>query len=160
MEEASFELNVVLYNTVIDGLCKDRLVTEALNLSSEMTSKGIHPNLVTYNSLIQGLCKSGEWKEATKLLNDMLQHKIRLDMWTFSILVDTLWQKGEASRSRRSLQCDGSKGHWVLRGIEPNVVAYSSLINGYCLQNKMEEAVKTFNMMLMNGCSPSVSVIC
>jgi len=49
----------VLYSTIIDSLCKDRLVIEALNFLSEMTSKGIQPNVFTYNSLIQGLCNFG-----------------------------------------------------------------------------------------------------
>jgi pentatricopeptide repeat protein len=31
MEERNLELDVVLYDTIIDSLCKDRLVTEALN---------------------------------------------------------------------------------------------------------------------------------
>jgi pentatricopeptide repeat protein len=67
---------VVLYSTIIDSLCKDRLVTEALNMLSEMMSKGIQPDLVTYNSLIQGLCNFGRWKEATTLFKEMEQRKI------------------------------------------------------------------------------------
>ncbi|KAB1223322.1 hypothetical protein CJ030_MR2G001434 [Morella rubra] len=183
MEVANFKLDVVLYNTVIDSLCKDRLVTVALNLSFEMTSKGIHPELVTYNSLIHGLCNSGLWKEATKLLHEMVKRKIMPDVCTFNILVDTLRQKGNAYKGKRSLRCDDSKGiepdvvtysslidtlgkEWMLTkakeafdvmiqsGIDPNVIIYISIIDDYCLQNKME-ALKVLNLMLARGCSPS-----
>ena len=41
LEKGDFETNVVLYNTIIDSLCKDRLVTEALNFLSKMMSRGI-----------------------------------------------------------------------------------------------------------------------
>ena len=41
IEKRYFEPNVVFYNTIIDRLCKDRFVTEALNLLSEMQGKGI-----------------------------------------------------------------------------------------------------------------------
>ncbi|XP_050280461.1 putative pentatricopeptide repeat-containing protein At1g12700, mitochondrial [Quercus robur] len=41
LEEGDFELKVVVYNTIIDSLCKDRLAIEALNLLTEMMSKGI-----------------------------------------------------------------------------------------------------------------------
>ena len=44
----------------------------------------------------------------------------------------------------------------IQRGIEPNTVIYGSLIDGYCLQNKMDDAIKTFNMMVERGCSPNV----
>ena len=71
MEEENFELDLTAYSTIIDSLCKDRLVTEALNLLYEMMSKGIQPNVVTYNSLIQGLCNFGRWREADTLLNEM-----------------------------------------------------------------------------------------
>jgi pentatricopeptide repeat protein len=79
----------VLYSIIIDSLCKDRLVTEALNFLYEMMSKGIQPNLVTYNSLIQGLCNFGRWSEAKTLLNEMVQRKIMPDVHIFSILVDS-----------------------------------------------------------------------
>ena len=48
MEKKGYEPNVVFYITIIDSLCKDRLVIEALNLLSEMMGKGIQLDLVTY----------------------------------------------------------------------------------------------------------------
>ena len=59
IEKTYFEPNVVFYNIIIDSLCKDRLVIEALNLLPEIRSKGIQPNVVTYMCLIQGLCNFG-----------------------------------------------------------------------------------------------------
>ncbi|KAA8544874.1 hypothetical protein F0562_019731 [Nyssa sinensis] len=55
-EEGSCAPGIVEYNTIIDGLCKGRLMTVALELISEMIGKGIPPNLVSYNCLIQGTC--------------------------------------------------------------------------------------------------------
>jgi pentatricopeptide repeat protein len=45
MEEGNLELNVVMYNTIIDSLCKDKLVTEALNFLFEMKNRGIWSNV-------------------------------------------------------------------------------------------------------------------
>jgi pentatricopeptide repeat protein len=44
----------------------------------------------------------------------------------------------------------------IQRGIEPNTVTYNSLIDGYCMQNKMDDAVKAFNMMVERCCSPDM----
>ena len=55
MEQGNCQANVVAYNTIIDSLCKDRQLTEALNIFSEMITKGISPTVVTYNSIIHTL---------------------------------------------------------------------------------------------------------
>lgn len=52
------------YSTIIDSLCKDRMVDDALQLFNEMTQKGVPVNVLTYSSLIHGLCNFGREKEA------------------------------------------------------------------------------------------------
>ena len=63
---------MVMYNTIIDSLCKDKLISKACDLYSEMIAKGIFPNVVTYTTLMYGLCLVGQLKEATDLINEML----------------------------------------------------------------------------------------
>ncbi|XP_071913965.1 pentatricopeptide repeat-containing protein At3g48810-like [Coffea arabica] len=46
--------NAIIYSTIIDSLCKDKMVDEALALLQEMIEKDIPPNVLTYNCLIQG----------------------------------------------------------------------------------------------------------
>ncbi|PQQ00949.1 pentatricopeptide repeat-containing protein [Prunus yedoensis var. nudiflora] len=41
MEEGACKPDLVVYSTIIDSLCKDTLVIDALNLFLEMRSKGI-----------------------------------------------------------------------------------------------------------------------
>jgi pentatricopeptide repeat protein len=43
---------VVMHNTIIDSLCKDKFVTDAYELYSEMIAKGICPDIVTFNILV------------------------------------------------------------------------------------------------------------
>ncbi|KAB1226952.1 hypothetical protein CJ030_MR1G022254 [Morella rubra] len=140
MEEANFELNVVLYSTVIDSLCKDKLVTEALNLASEMKCKGIHPNLVTYNSLIQGLCNLGKWKETenhARCAN--IQH-----------LGAALGKKGMVSEAKEVLDV------MIHKGIEPNVVTYSSLIDTFGKEGLITKAKEVFDVMIHKGIEPNM----
>ena len=59
IEKRYFEPNVVFYSTIIDSLCKVRLVNEALNFIFEMMGKGIRLDIITYTCLIQGLCSFG-----------------------------------------------------------------------------------------------------
>ena len=52
---------VVIYNTLIDGLCKVGRQAEGLGLMERTRlQKGCSPDTITYNCLINGLCKAGE----------------------------------------------------------------------------------------------------
>ena len=64
--------NMVIYITIINGVCKDKLVSEACDLYCVMAVKEISADVVTYNSLIYGLCIVGKLKEATSFLNEMV----------------------------------------------------------------------------------------
>ncbi|CAM8933909.1 unnamed protein product [Rhodiola kirilowii] len=62
-------VDVVSYNTIINGLCKAKKMEEARNLFIEMDSNNCSPNLVTHSILVDGPCKSGKVEEAMMLLN-------------------------------------------------------------------------------------------
>ncbi|XP_070012902.1 putative pentatricopeptide repeat-containing protein At1g12700, mitochondrial [Nicotiana sylvestris] len=48
MEQGSTKHNAYIYNIVIDALCKDRMIDDAISLFEEMKQKGIPPDVVTY----------------------------------------------------------------------------------------------------------------
>ncbi|KAL2925714.1 hypothetical protein RDABS01_033898 [Bienertia sinuspersici] len=72
--------DVVIYNTIIDSLCKAQLLSQALRVLAEMKSKGIPPNVITNTSLIRGMCTTGHWKEAEVYWTEMLQNDILLSI--------------------------------------------------------------------------------
>ncbi|CAJ2641917.1 unnamed protein product [Trifolium pratense] len=49
--------NVLTYNILINGYCKNKRIDEAMVLLSEMHGKNLAPDTLTYNSLIDALCK-------------------------------------------------------------------------------------------------------
>ncbi|CAA7039195.1 unnamed protein product [Microthlaspi erraticum] len=73
MEERKIKLDAAKYNIIIDGLCKDGKLDDAINLFNEMEMKGIKANVITYNTLIGGLCKDGRWNDGAELLRDMIK---------------------------------------------------------------------------------------
>ncbi|CAL5441920.1 unnamed protein product [Camellia sinensis] len=151
MEEiGGFEPGLVEYSTVIDRLYKDKLVTEAFKLFSEMIGKGFSPNVVTYTSLIQSVCSLGEWKEAIRLLNEMVGKNIWPNVQTFTILVDALCKEGKAKEAQVVVQLI------IQRGVVPDVVTYSAVMDGYCLCGQVDEARKMFDVMVSRGCAPNV----
>ncbi|GJS42608.1 pentatricopeptide repeat-containing protein, partial [Tanacetum coccineum] len=52
------EPNVVMYSTMIKGLCKFGISATAISLLRLMDERGCKPNVVTYNNIIDSLCVS------------------------------------------------------------------------------------------------------
>uniref|UniRef100_A0A803KN41 Pentatricopeptide repeat-containing protein n=1 Tax=Chenopodium quinoa TaxID=63459 RepID=A0A803KN41_CHEQI len=87
---------LVIYNTIIDSLCKDRLLQQAMDLFSAMKTDGIQPNVVTYNSLIRGFYNSGCREEAKGVLTEMLKSNTAPNVATYNTLVDMFCKDGNA----------------------------------------------------------------
>ena len=63
------------------------------------------------------------------MLNEMRQRKVIPGVQTFNILGDTLCKEGMLIEAKEVFDV------MIQRGIEPDTVTYSSLIDGYCLQS-------------------------
>uniref|UniRef100_A0A6N2MAQ8 Amine oxidase domain-containing protein n=1 Tax=Salix viminalis TaxID=40686 RepID=A0A6N2MAQ8_SALVM len=150
MEQNGGKPNVVTYNTIIDNLCKDRLVNEAMEFLSEMLDRGIQPNVVTYNSIVHGFCNLGQLNEATRLFKEMVGKDDMPDTVTFSILVDGLCKEGMVSEAQCVFDIMPEKG------VEPDVITYNALTNGLCNEGKIKDAVELFNLMVQRGYEPNV----
>ncbi|KAI8543201.1 hypothetical protein RHMOL_Rhmol08G0199500 [Rhododendron molle] len=172
------ECNTKEYNMIIDSLCKDGMVDDALNCLVEMNSKGIGAHVLCYPSLIHGLCKHGKRKKAIGM-QEMLDSGIPPNYWTFNVLVSALSKLGmtkeadDGGFSKRDESKDIIKrlfgsagGHYAPasaeelleimeeRGVHPDVVTHTGLMEGYCLQGQMDKAMRLLNTMAERGVHP------
>ncbi|GJV48366.1 ulp1 protease family, C-terminal catalytic domain-containing protein [Tanacetum coccineum] len=75
----------------------------------------------------------------------MLDEKMSPNVQTFNILVDTFCKDGKIEEAEDAINL------MLERGIVPNIVTYSSLLNGYCLQ----DTHKFFAEMQAQGHAPN-----
>ena len=61
-----------MHNVMINGLCKEGLLDEALFVLFEMEDNGCTPDIVTYETLIRALFENDKNDKAEKLLCEML----------------------------------------------------------------------------------------
>ncbi|KAF3534414.1 hypothetical protein DY000_02040417 [Brassica cretica] len=148
---ARFEPVVSVYNALINGLCKESDYKGAFELMREMLEKGVSPNVISYSTLINALCSFGETELSFSLLAQMLKRGCHPNVHTLSSLV-----KGCFVRGTRSDALD--LWSWMIRGFElqPNVVAFNTLVQGLCSHGDMEKALSVFAHMEGNGCSPNI----
>ena len=60
----SFFPDIVHYNTVILGFCREGRALDACKVLEDMPSNGCLPNLVSYRALVGGLSDHGKYDEA------------------------------------------------------------------------------------------------
>ncbi|GAB2286656.1 hypothetical protein Dimus_021052 [Dionaea muscipula] len=88
------QLNLVTYNVLIHGLCKNRRVWEALEVKRFLNQKGLQPDGVTYCTLVLGLCRVEEFGVAVKLIDEMVGLGLVPREAAISGIVDGLRRKG------------------------------------------------------------------
>ena len=73
VEEKKFPLNIVIYSTLIGGMCKAENLAAAKDLFCKLPSKGLQRNVRTYTIMINGLLGGGLVGEALNLHKEMVK---------------------------------------------------------------------------------------
>ncbi|XP_028751362.1 pentatricopeptide repeat-containing protein At5g57250, mitochondrial-like [Neltuma alba] len=134
-------MDVVDYSTVIDGLCKGRYVSKALDLCIFAEKKGITLNIVSYNSIINGLCIDGRLIEAFRLFDSLEEIGQTPSEITYATLIYALCREGyllDANHVFRKM---------VLKGFQPKLQVYNSLLDGISKIGQLEEVLKILDDM-------------
>ena len=99
--------NIVTYNTLIEVLCRERRVSEALQLLRSLTGAGasedptLKPNIVTYNILVDACGKGGQAEQVEELMGEMRGQGIEPDGITLTALIHAYGRSGMVDRVRR-----------------------------------------------------------
>ncbi|QHO43235.1 Pentatricopeptide repeat-containing protein [Arachis hypogaea] len=156
MVQSRVSLDVQSYSVMINGLCKSKMVDEALNLFEEMRCKYLVPNTVTYNTLIDGLSKSKRISCALELLVEMYDRGQPADVVTYSSLLDGMFKNQQLDKALIG-KFENAKEIFQdlsMKGYRPNVRTYTIMINGFCKEGLLHEALELFSKMEDNGCLP------
>ncbi|GJT64622.1 pentatricopeptide repeat-containing protein, partial [Tanacetum coccineum] len=122
--------NVVFYNILIDGYCKKGDVKNAFLLFKELKLKGFLPAVETYGAMINGFYKDGNFGIVERLMNEVWRGKVK----EAEQLIE------QAAR----------------RGLRPNKLSYTPLLNAYCRQNDTDKALDLFVKMIDSGEKPDL----
>ncbi|MFS7928010.1 putative tetratricopeptide-like helical domain superfamily [Helianthus anomalus] len=171
------EPDVVMYSTMIKGLCKVGNNDNAIGLLRLMEERGCKPNVVVYSTIVDSLCKDKMIDDAFKLFKEMVFHKgIPTNVITYNSLihglcnlcrwdeVSKLLKEMEDLRISPSLRtfsilvdalCKEGKVDeaeaiidiMVERRVVPDIVTYNTLIDGYCLRGEMTKARTLFDSL-------------
>ncbi|CAN6902071.1 unnamed protein product [Brassica oleracea] len=116
-----YEPNTVTFNTLLNGLCLEGRVFEAVELVDCMVLTQHVPDLITLNTLVNGLCLQDGLSEAMSLIDRMVANGCQPNQ---------LFRK------------------MSLRGMIADTVTYSTLIQGFCQSRKLIVAKEVFQEMI------------
>lgn len=129
------EKDCVSFNTMISGYAKNRKMAQALQLFDSMPKR----NVVSWNAMISGFLRNGDVVRAIEFFELMPER----DEASLSALISGLIHNGELNEAARILLEYGNMGDRQ----EDLVHAYNTLIVGYGLSNRIQEARHLFDQI-------------
>ncbi|XP_024516376.1 pentatricopeptide repeat-containing protein At1g62670, mitochondrial [Selaginella moellendorffii] len=137
----------VTYNLVALGCCRSGRLDTCVEIYQEMRSRGFRVSHLAFNSLVCGLCKAGRTDEAWDVLGKS-RPSACADAVTLSTVIHALCSSDcdRALELMRAMQA---------QRVPPNVVTYTSVIDGLCKAGRRDAAMVLLQQMQAAGCSPN-----
>ncbi|KAG8375827.1 hypothetical protein BUALT_Bualt10G0140800 [Buddleja alternifolia] len=123
MKETGLIPNAV---AMLDGLCKDGLVQEAMKLFGLMREKGMIPEVVIYTAVVEGFCKAHKFDDAVRIFKKMQSNRVVPNAFSYGVLIRGL------CKGKRFEDAYGFSIEMLEAGHSPNLATFTGLIDGYC----------------------------
>ncbi|PON48344.1 Pentatricopeptide repeat [Trema orientale] len=144
MKETGLIPNAV---AMLDGLCKDGLVQEAMKLFGLMREKGTIPEVVIYTAVVDGFCKAQKLDDAIRIFRKMQNNGIDPNAVSYSVLIQGLY------KCKRLEDGVDFCMEMLEAGHSPNVVTFVGLVDGLCEEKGVEEAQSVIGKLRQKGFS-------
>ncbi|KAG1363296.1 pentatricopeptide repeat-containing protein [Cocos nucifera] len=131
MKETGLIPNAV---AMLDGLCKDGLVQEAMKLFGLMREKGTIPEVVIYTAVVEGFCKAAKFDDAKRIFRKMQKNGIMPNAFSYAVLIQGLCKGGKLEDSVEYCMEMLDAGHL------PSAATFTGLVDRYCKEKGVEEA--------------------
>jgi pentatricopeptide repeat protein len=131
------------YNNLINACGSSGQLEKALEVCQRMTDNGVGPDLVTHNIILSAFKSAGQPQKAVEYYDHLLSKNVPLDRCSHNIILNCLG-KMQQFDDAIDLFCRMRK----MKGSEPDVITYNSLIHVYAVCGQVEQAQATFEMML------------
>ncbi|KMZ58563.1 hypothetical protein ZOSMA_767G00040 [Zostera marina] len=143
MKRDGIDPNIYTYNILIKALCKIDKIDVAYKLLDEMSSKGCIPDEVSYTTIVSSLSQSGKLTEASDLVT-----RLPAVIPAYNALINGMCSHRHKDAVSLMKEIDG-------RGLQPNVITYTTIINSLCNAGDLRLSLVLFSKMLVKGCTPN-----
>ncbi|KAG6391785.1 hypothetical protein SASPL_149545 [Salvia splendens] len=153
--------DIVHYTTLINGHCLNGNIFDAVRLFEEMNKSWLRADIVNYNVLAGGLSRMGLLDEVCSLLKAMNEQGLtpsRVMLSTDdgpnkSMCINII---AALCRARDMETARWAFDQMVGKGLTPDAVIYTIIMNGYCRANRLQEAFDLLSDMKARGMNPDI----
>ncbi|KAL5791539.1 hypothetical protein ACOSP7_000133 [Xanthoceras sorbifolium] len=139
-----FERNVVTWTAIINGLVKQKMYKEGIDLFSQMRNSGIEINELTLVSVLSA-CASLGFLEMGKWVHEFIdRHFIFLNSKLGAAVIDMYAKCGNIEEASKVFKIVPQK----------SVCTWNSIIGGLAMHGCGEEALEMFSQMQTSGIKP------
>ncbi|RAL43234.1 hypothetical protein DM860_015124 [Cuscuta australis] len=136
---------IMLYGSV--GMMKN-----AINTFYDMHLYGCQRTVKSLNAALKVLTLSRDSEAIEKFLRDVsLKFDIRLDILSLNIIVKAFCEMGIPDKAYLLMV------QMEMKGINPDVVTYTTLISFFYKINRVEISNGLWNLMVLKGCTPNIA---
>ncbi|KAG7551434.1 Pentatricopeptide repeat [Arabidopsis thaliana x Arabidopsis arenosa] len=154
MKESGCKPTASTFNTLIKGYGKIGKLEESSRLLEMMLrDEMLQPNDRTCNILVQAWCNQRKIEEAWNIVYKMQSYGVKPDAVTFNTLARAYSRIGSTCTAE-----DMIIPRMLHNKVKPNVRTCGTIVNGYCEEGKMEEALRFFYRMKELGVHPNLFV--
>ncbi|KAL5223385.1 hypothetical protein ABZP36_028098 [Zizania latifolia] len=121
---------------MLDGLCKNGLVQEAMKLFGLMREKGTIPEVVVYTAVVEAFCKAEKLDDAVRIFRKMQGNGVIPNAFSYWLLIQGLFKGG------RLEDAVGFCVEMFEAGHSPNAMTFVGLVNEVYKAKGVEEAEK------------------
>ncbi|KRH48603.1 hypothetical protein GLYMA_07G100300v4 [Glycine max] len=166
--------NVVTYNTLIHGFCKEGKMKEAKNVLADLLK--VKPDVITYNTLMDGCVLVCGVKNAKHVFNAMCLMEVTPDVCSYNIMINGLCKikRGDEALNlykemhQKNMVPDIVTYNSLIDGLckscrisyvkRADVITYRSLLDVLCKNSLLDKAIGLFNKMKDHGVRPDVYI--
>ncbi|KAF9913025.1 hypothetical protein EC991_005893 [Linnemannia zychae] len=147
--------NIRSYNLMIRGLSSRGQFEAARDIYDNMRTGVIpeRPDVVTYSTLMGQYAKKGLQTEADAILDEMFKDKVQPNAWIFNSVVKRFVLRKDYAGANRTITLMKNSG------LQPDVVTYSTLIDGYAKDGNEEAIALIQAEMATNKVYPNAKTI-
>ena len=142
MKETGLIPNAV---AMLDGLCKDGLIQEAMKLFGLMREKGTIPEVVIYTAVVDGFCKAHKLDDAKRIFRKMQSKGVTPNAFSYTVLIHGLYKCNQLDDAIEFCLEMLEAGH------SPNVITFVGLVDGLCKEKGVEEAEIVIGSLRQKG---------
>ncbi|WZZ11195.1 hypothetical protein YC2023_097116 [Brassica napus] len=135
----------------IAGINKD----DAVHLFKSMLRSRPLPTVTDFNKLFSTVAKTKQHSLVLSLSKQMEFNGVAFDLYTLNITMNCFCRLRKLERKLK--EAEELYNEMITRGIDPDTITYNSLIDGLCIENRLDEANQMVDVVMVSkGCDPDI----